>query len=331
MQKILIINPDLGHTCSFYRSGGIVKDLRKKLGNNFLIEVISWPEMRTDTWEQIYDYDIVMMQRPWLGSMVDFCERLKAMHIKLWLDYDDDFFAVTDENRAWPVFSDKVVRENVGKMLTMADMVTVTTPDLKKAYFDFNKNIVVIPNAFNDSIFDINRTLPERDDTILWRGSDTHVFDVMLYAPSIVKAMEERPEFEFTYMGYWPFFLGRHKNMKFQKALEVVPYFYAGLNLRPAAVQVPLNDTLFNRCKSNIAFIEAAFWGATSIIPEWWGKIPGTLQYTDQDSYYNALNSILAKEVDCVKLNDQAWQFVKDTLLLSKINKKRVEVIKTLL
>ena len=328
--RILFLNPDRGHTCSFYRSGGVAKDLRNKLGANYIIDVMSWPDMPTD-WQAISNYDLVMMQRPYMGSMLDFAKRIKSMNIPLWLDYDDNLFTVATENRAWPIFSDLTVQANVKTFLKLADVITVTNEDLKQYYLEYNSNIIVIPNAFNDIIFKVDRVVAERENTILWRGSDTHIYDIMNYAPAITTCTKQHPEYEFTYVGYYPWFLAGEKNVNFIKPMEVIDYFHYTNNVHAKAVQVPLVDNNFNRCKSNIAFIEASYWGAVAIIPEWWGDIPGTLQYNDQESYYEALRKVTEDEVNVKEMNELAWSYIKENLLLSKVNNLRVDLIHNIL
>jgi hypothetical protein len=334
MRKILFLNPDRGHTCSYYRSGGISTNLRKQLGNDYTIEVFAWQDLHTD-WQTISEYDLVMMQRPYSATMLDFAKHVKQMNIKLWIDYDDNLFTVTPENRAWQVFNDPSIKGNVKQFISIADVVTVTTEDLKESYLPLNKNIIVIPNAFNDDIFDINRLIVERENTVLWRGSDTHIYDIMTCSLAIDKITAEFPEYEFKYMGYYPWFLKAAKNVAFEKARDIIDYFAVIYNMHPAVVHVPLYDCNFNRCKSNIAYIEGSFAGAVCIVPEWWRTfdnkvLPGTLQYKDDATYYEALRSVLAGEVDIKAMNEIAWQYVKQNLLLSSINKLRVQVIKDL-
>lgn len=328
--RVLFLNPDRSHTCSFYRSAGVATNLSKQLGSNFTIDVVAWPDMNTD-WEELIKYDIVMMQRPYNAPLLDFARRVKMLRIKLWLDFDDNLLTVTGENRAWPVFNDPDIQRCVKTLITLADVVSVTNEDLREAYLPYNKNIIVIPNAFNDGIFDINREIVERDKIVMWRGSDTHVFDIMNYTNEINKCTEEYPEYDFTYMGFNPWFLPTNKNIKFAKARDIIDYFAVLYNIHPAIMQIPLVDTNFNRCKSNIAFIEGSFAGAVCVIPHYWGNIPGTLQYKDKDTYYEALRSILAGEVDIKEMNKKAWAYVKKNLLLSKINTLRVKVILDLL
>lgn len=325
--RILFLNIDRRHTCSFYRSGGISKDLANKLG--VTIDVQSQSDVLLD-WQGIYNYDVIMLQRPYTDSALTYCKHVKQLHIPLWLDYDDNLFVVTPENRAWPVFNDKNTQENIRQMMAMADVISVSNEELARETTQYNKNIVVIPNAFNDSIFPVDRVLPEREKTVVWRGSDTHIFDLMNYAESIDRVTKEFSDWKFIYIGYNPWFLKKADNISFQKALDVIDYFDNGMTLAPSVMQIPLQDTLFNRCKSNIAFIEGAYWGAVCVVPEWWGGIPGTLSYNDKISYCESLTLSLLKEYNIVAQNNFAWQYVKDNLLLSNINKLRVELIKNL-
>jgi len=330
MKRILFLNPDRGHTCSFYRSGGIAKDLRRQLGDGYFIDVACWADIATD-WQTISNYDIIMLQRPYHKTAVDFCLHVKLMNVKLWLDYDDNMFAVTPENRAWPIFNDPEIQLQVKAMLEIADVVTVTNEDLKQCYLQFNKNIVVVPNAFNDKIFNVDRVVEERNKKVVWRGSDTHIFDIMNYAPAINKSTTEFPNYEFNYIGYHPWFLEQHENVIFIRAMDVVDYYMRGVVLKPTVVQIPLHDNLFNRCKSNIAFIEGSFWGAVCIVPDFWGDLPGTLSYSTQAEYQAALDSVLSGEVDVVAQNKLAWDYIKANLLLSGVNKIRVNIVRELI
>ena len=325
--KILFVNPDSRHTCSFYRSAGIARNLRNQLGSDFTLDVASWANVDI-SWSGIGDYDMIMFQRPWSKPMAKFCGHVKEMGAKLWLDFDDNLFTVGPENKAFQIFGNPEVQDSVKEMIQIADVLSVTTEDLKNDLAKLNDNIVVIPNAFNDGIFDVNRKLEERDNTVLWRGSDTHIYDMMTNAPAITKCTEEHPEWEFTYVGYNPWFLPASKNIKFVRSMDVIDFFNTVFDMKPGVVHIPLNDTNFNRCKSNIAFIEAAYWGAVALVPEWWGEIPGTIPYSDNDSYYEGLTSLLNGTVDLEAMNKLAWNYVKKNLLLSDVNKLRVDVIK---
>jgi hypothetical protein len=330
MVRILLLNPDRNHTCSFYRSGGIVNDLRRHLDGGYQMDVVAWSDIATD-WQTIANYDIVMLQRPYHVAALTFCKHVKQMNVKVWLDYDDNLFTVAEENRAWPIFNDPNVQTTVKLLIGLADVVTVTNEDLKTCYSNLNSNIQVVPNAFNDRIFNINRVITDRTNTVIWRGSDTHIFDIMNYAPAINRATSEYPDFMFKYIGYHPWFLEQHSNVLFVRAMDVIDYFDTCFGYKPKLVHVPLHDNVFNRCKSNIAFIEGAYWGAACVVPEFWGEIPGTISYKTQQEYYEGMRAILSGDVDVEKANNESWNFIKDTLLLSNVNKLRVGIIHELM
>lgn len=340
MKRILMINPDRNEACGFYRSSGILKDLRHKLSAEYDITLMFWNELAVE-WEHIYNYDIVFFQRPWHPAMADMLMKAKSVGCKIWLDYDDNLLTITDENKAWQLYTKQDTIVALSKCFKLADIVTVTTNELKDYYSQYNDNVVVVPNAFNDDMLSLDSQTELYDNTVLWRGSDTHVYDVSKYSQAIYGTMIKEKDTEFIFMGYWPWTLSgqvnnipKPSNMKFIPALGLMEYFQAGMMARPKVVHVPLNDTNFNKCKSNIAFIEATYWGAITIIPEWWGNIPGTIHYkdNDQEGYYNALlEAINLTEEEHLEMLTKAKEYIKDNLLLSKVNEIRVDVIKKLL
>ena len=323
--RILFLTMDKRCAVSFYRAAGIARDLEKKL--DCTIDTFSWSDFVID-WANLVRYDIVMVQRGYQGTQVLLCKYVKKLGIPLWLDYDDDLFSVPPENKAWPTYNDPEVKRDIISILSMADVISVTTEELKKSFSEYNDNIVVIPNGFNDFSLNINRILQPRSKTVVWRGSDTHVFDIMVYNDVIDKCIKEHPEYSFVFMGFNPWILGDAPNLKFIKLLETIEYFETGMTITPAVVHVPLHESTFNRCKSNIAFIEGTYWGATCVVPEFWGKLPGTLSYKDSDSYYDALTQALE---DKPERNKEAWDYIKKNLLSSEINKLRVKLIEDLI
>ena len=131
-------------------------------------------------------------------------------------------------------------------------------------------------------------------------------------------------------MGFSPWFLAETNNKMNVPSLDIVIYMKTLFDLAPSCMHVPLADNLFNRCKSNIAWIEGSYAGATCVVPSWW-NVPGALSYTDGASYYEAIRAILSGEVDKVKMNAEAWEFIMDNLALSKVNVQRLQVLNELL
>jgi hypothetical protein len=328
---LLFLNYDRTGACAFYRSSGIIKDLKKKTGHN--IDSVSWRDVDVN-WAMINNYDIIMFQRPYGKPALELCQYIKDCGVALWCDYDDNLLCIPEDNKASATYGSKEIQDSIKAILKLADVITVTTEPLRDSYNEFNNNIEVIPNAFNDTIF--NRgILPPRKKIALWRGSDTHQLDLLAYGAPVNQSINEFPEWLFYFIGFNPWVLNiidnslPAKNKGYMKDMDIIQYFHTVMKIAPSVLHVPLNDSLFNRCKSDIAFLESAYFGAICICPHWW-QIPGTIPYTSPDSYYEALKSVITGQVDIEVNNRIAWEYIQDNLRLSQVNVKRVEIINSL-
>lgn len=324
--KILFVCPDLTDPTAFYRSSGIAHDLEDKSGHE--ITTIQWNQVPVH-WQIICNYDVIMMQRPFTKVAADLCLYAKAMNRPVWVDYDDNLFCLNPENKAFNIYNDPATQENVKNCLKAADVVSVPTEYLRQYYSVYNQNIQLIPNAFNDNIFK-RGILKKRENTVIWRGPESHIYDLMSFGREINRFVGEFPVFEFLFMGFYPWFLSETKNKGYLPGLDIILYFNKLVDLAPTVLHVPLHDDMFNRCRSNVAFLEATFAGAVTICPGWW-NLPGTVPYDDPASYYEAMRSVLAGEIDVVAYNLMAWGYIQDCLRLSQINVLRLNLLKGLI
>ena len=325
--KILFLSPLTYDTCSFYRSGGIAGDLAEKLG--YEIEITSL-DKRKFNWQDMMQYKLVMFQRAFSETSVQMAMYVKSLNIPVWVDMDDYMLDLPAGNPAYELLT--LNKENIIKMIALADMVTVTTEMLRQQLLPFNKNIRIIPNAINDRIFRKRSAEIERQKIILWRGGDSHVPDLMRYARIIDKMMVNYPDWDYKFMGYLPWFYNNYGNLSYIQSTDPIFYFKKLVSLQATALHVPLDDSTFNRCKSNIAWIEATYAGAITIAPAWdeW-KMPGVLNYKDDDEYYNLVSKVIAGDIDTRKMVERSWSYISDKLTLSEVNKLRVQVVKHLL
>jgi hypothetical protein len=151
----------------------------------------------------------------------------------------------------------------------------------------------------------------------------------MNFGSPINLATEDFKDWNFVFVGFYPWFLNKSANKGFVKGSDIIVYFKNLMGMNPACVQVPLHDNPFNRSKSNIAYIEASYFGAVSIVPEWW-EVPGALKYTDPQSYYECLKAVCSGDVDINANNRMAWEYIREELFLSEVNKLRIEIINSL-
>lgn len=322
---ILFLTSERISTTSFYRSGGISHDLAKQSGHN--IVVAKWDDIQVH-WQTLSEFDVVMLHNPFASESVRLCTAIKNMGLKVWVDYDDNLFAVNPENKTFLLYSDPQTQANIKKILSLADVVSVTNEYLRQTYIEDNKNIFVVPNAFNDQLIKRGEIKP-RTKTVVWRGGDPHIYDLMKHGEAINRLTESHPDFQFLFWGYYPWFLSETQNKGYIAPMDVILYFQKLFKLNPAVMHVPLNDDPFNRCRSNTAYIEASFAGAVCINSSWWNS-PGSLPYANVQEYYENMDAVLTGQVDIKAMNEEAWSYISDCLFLSKVNQKRVELLKTL-
>lgn len=231
--------------------------------------------------------DIFVMPRMHGEEMQRNFRKLQNGGKKLVIDHDDFLFDIQPLMRAYGEFGKEEVRykmpdgslidiwkdgvniniqanierlNGVAKALEQADLVTVTTDILADAYKKYNKNVIALPNCVDMSLWQKLPLKKESDEIRLyWAGGDSHYGDWMLL-PEVLKAV-----------------MDKYKNLKlvimgtlFQASLKDLPqdriehhgwvnthaYPYKTAILNPDIAIIPLEDTKFNRCKSNIKWVE---------------------------------------------------------------------------
>ena len=325
---ILFLSHYTENACGWYRNAGIVPHLRKITDHN--ITIARYSEVSPISWALVVQYDIIFMQNPLGRDSAMLVRLVRECGKKSWIDYDDNYLSINPENDKFEEYNSEDVKKSIISILKNADVVTVTTEYLKQCFKEYSSNIWVVPNAHNDYLLK-REDLKPRNKVVLWRGGQSHKRDLIFHADALNKAAEEFGDYNFIYMGYniWHNTKNDHNNNKQLKGTDVIMYFKTIFNMCPSVVWTPLEDNVFNHGKSNIAAIEASWVGAASIVPSWW-NFPSALHYSNTQELFDCIYAALSGEVDVEKQARLGWEFVSDTLLLSKVNLKRVEIIKSL-
>lgn len=283
--------------------------------------------------------DIFFLQRPYSKSHLEMVQMAKDNKVPVWVDYDDDLFSVPISNPAYRAYSNPETQNTIAQIIANADCVTVSTPFLKrqleKGPAPLNNNIKVVPNALNDRVFDYRtKPGPDRRKLVLWRGSSTHHKDLHEYLDPIVQAVNSDSTWAWLFQGDKPWFLFERlgKNAIFADSIDPIQYFKQMHMTKPPVMIVPLHDNEFNRSKSNIAWLEAAFFGAMTIAPDWeeWVR-PGCLNYNGINGFHEALSAVMKGEHNPTQQAELSWEYIKDNLLLRDVNKIRMGLIEELL
>lgn len=331
MRSILVSIPHATDATSFYRSVPPLVDMKRKMDLNLVFaQMFDWSVMDM--------CDAFFMQRPFTAEHKMVATIAKDSRLPLWVDYDDDLFSVPSDNPAYGIYSNKDIQANVANIIAIADVVTVSTQKLKDKIAPLNRNIIVVPNAFAGSRIEINTVdynLPKKK-LVMWRGSQTHVRDVMSVGQQLIEVSNAHAEdcaWNFVGANHW-FVTDRMPKDKVivTQPMDPKKYFQYIQKTKPGIMIVPLHDSEFNRSKSNIAWIEGSYAGAASLCPDWdeWRR-PGAITYTSAKDFGEKLDMMIKGEIDLVAQAKQSWQYIQDLLTLEKVNALRINALEGIL
>jgi hypothetical protein len=117
-------------------------------------------------------------------------------------------------------------------------------------------------------------------------------------------------------------------NASFAKSISMLQYLKVIDQMCPTIMVVPLLDDLFNRSKSNIAWIEGTMNGAVVVAPDngSWDQ-PGIVKYESKEEFKSKTQDLINNPNQLKELWTESFNYIKQNLTLAKINRKRYNLI----
>lgn len=321
-KRILAIVENASDAMAWYRS--VLPFLRLKRSHD--LEVDFMIIGNRPSWDLLVQYDILFMQRPHDTKYVDLAGLAKLHKLKVWLDFDDPLWSVNPDSPVHAYYQQEDTRQAIERCVNLSDIITVSTPDLAisvKEYY--NKEAVVINNCADlDGLQWMAPSLKKapQKPTLSWRGSLTHQEDIMQFKPSMDE-LDNELDIAWRFYGadmYWA-----KKGLKDVTQIGNMDFtlYQQTLRVDPGQVLfVPLEDNHFNRCKSDIAAIEATVAGMIPVVPSWWGLGLSTPHMKE------TIENVLQYNPDTKR---RLWKACHDFVIehrnLEKENLKRLQVI----
>lgn len=248
---------------------------------------VNWPAQ----YLQVCGLDIINSRRLFAGFATDayFVQRcaekkifdiLAKTNATRIIDFDDMLFKLYGEelpdfNFVKSKIDLNATTEALQNGLQYIDKVTVSTDYLKKAFIDnFNYDRVeVIPNLLPRWIFHFDRK-PYREHsfthpTILFAGSTTHFGDKGLgdFTTGLVDYLHnEIDNINLIFIGKLPHFLEDVKDkVTVLPYVDVLQYPEYINSIGADFIIAPLKECVFNKCKSNLKYLEACAIGSVLI------------------------------------------------------------------
>lgn len=326
---------------AFYRFLYPFKELRREHGD------IQIYESTTAFMPELGGIDVVLFHTPTNHGAIEAIAHTYEAGKKIWIDFDDLVFAdyIPSANLAKAFFTRNNNQQAIQAAIAHADVITVSTETIRDNILSLYKfpheKIHVIHNALPDEVW-ANRAdfrpfkPPSTKDParILWRGSITHIGDLLLNKDGF-KPMKN---VAYTFYGAVPFMLekryGGHLDEYTFRDWDkgMFQYFAALKKMNPDYMVVPLEDCPFNRAKSNISWLEATIAGGVCIsqatMPEF-EKTPGPKFDTPK-----SLERIFKAISEGEDLRHENYVLsrakIEKEYLLSHTNRQRMEIINSL-
>jgi len=270
-------NPKVYFCNSFLESCWYVRALVPMIEAGWDGDRTSLRSPRIDSQRQtaaVLSSDIVIFHRPNDWRSMEIALKLRGQGKKIVADNDDTYKNLEGKNLQKAL---EHVDAGLDKFCEMADMVTCSTEVLAEEYRKLNKNVVVLPNCIDPDIW----PEPLKNETekvrlgfvgsVASNGDYTEikellkdlsnrknvqlvVFALPPQSPNNndTEAVVVREMYQSDYE-FW-----RSLNVEWQPFVPVADYIDALNELRLDIIVIPRKDDYFNRCKSNLKFLEAS-------------------------------------------------------------------------
>lgn len=281
--KIAAISPNPSDGTAWYRSSLPLIRMQQKY-DDFQFQEFGLSNI---DWEILMNFDILFLQRPCSPEQVRIAHKAQFLGLKVWVDYDDMLWDIHPSSPVYAMYRSAEITDAINRIMNMPGiLITVSTQALKEEIlkkWDKVYNVYVIPNSLELRQLAEYALCNDHQGTILWRGSETHISDLDIFRGYYDTVMLDNPGIRFDFFGYNPWYwTSRIANANHIPGSSLMDY-YAKIHYPKWGIWVcMLEDTPFNRCKSNILYLEATMSGAVCVCPDWpeWNK-PGAFVYKD--------------------------------------------------
>lgn len=156
----------------------------------------------------------------------------------------------------------------------LADHVTVTTEELKQSLLQFvpEEKITVLPNCLSYKDWYFPRTPTPKEDIFYFAGSYTHFDNVNKdygdFSKNLVQYLNNK---KVICKSVVPYFINPYKNYH-GCSLNVYPQQFYQETREAKFILAPLAENEFNRCKSDLKYLESAAVGKVCLVSDFPGS-----------------------------------------------------------
>ena len=260
-------------------------------------------------------------------AIVSWVRQLQRAGVAVLYEIDDHLLELPPTSPDYAVHQEPVLRGTLIQLLRWVDGITVTTAALRDGLIQYNPRIHVLPNCVDLSVF--NAPIQQQGDTpvvIGYVGTRTHAEDFAPVVPAIKRLANDLAEqVIFRFLNFIPeelrgvagieFVDGHPDHRQFAKMMQASG-FHVGL--------APLVDNPFNRCKSDMKYLEYGSLGVPGIYAAVHpyldtirdGLTGQIVQPHSAEAWYRAIAWMVTHPAERRRMGDAAYRQVTQTRTL---------------
>lgn len=216
--------------------------------------------------------DLLVVYQSHDDTLLSIIDQRRKNNLKTLVEYNDNFYAPPPCSPAAQHWSSPIVWGMYEKFMELADGLIVTGPGLKELFSPrFAEKITILKNHLPAPPEHVETLLDEKgtDISIGWAGSVGHMSDILWIAPTLMQLRAEFPHIRLRFMG----------NESLERELALPPgtaefhnwgsmeSYYSFLKGLHIGI-VPVLDTPYNRCRSDIKAVELASRAVCPVVSE---------------------------------------------------------------
>lgn len=268
----------------------------------------------------IPDYDIIIFHRTVEPVLLNLLEMAKNLGKPTIYDIDDNFLAIPDLPHG-KYYRQSHIQEATKEFMRCCHAVKVHSRRMQEIASQYNENVFLEPDCFDFSLIKglTKREKPPGVTIIGYSGTRYREHDFIAVTPAIKRVLHDfRDRVQFEFMGFIPGELEEMPGVSFTPWNKDYKSFIRERYQRNWDIGLaPLQDMLFNLCKSNNKYREYGGSGIAGIYSDlsvYNGDVQqgvnGLLAGNNEESWYGAMRRLIEEPLLRKKIAENACQHV---------------------
>lgn len=277
------------------------------------------------------DIDVCFLHRPfgWYGQQI--IKYAKLHGVPLWVHHDDDLLKIPSQNPCHGIVEEDAKNPSIELSYKEADVLTcqstIMQKELKEKYG--REDTVLLPITMDDRLLPFKKHFTV-NNRISWRGSPSHVSDLLFYKEWLQDVFNIFSDHEFHFFGIDPRAIGfKVKKLVYHEELPMFEFYKKLSEINASIHLVLLEPTPFNHVKSHLAWLDAVLAGSVVLAPDFPEfQRPGVFHYLQPENLALQLQVMITSKKDLEAHHYLAWDFIHKNFLHSSWQKARENILR---